>query len=183
MSEYFLIRVTSNYNLRKEKQATTLLQLQISVARTRAIPRINITRKTERSRYALLVSAQGGVYEWVLKWVCLGEPDAPTNVQVGDGASGANELKFTWTAPDHQCDTDFPVIRYRFLCSGGGSTPIDVISVSAEQSVAESSFQPSIRYNCSVSAENSIGNSSQSIPFLLRGEYRYFDQFPLTALL
>ena len=106
------------------------------------------------------------------KWVCLGEPDAPTDVKVGDGALGANELKFTWTAPVHECDADFPIIRYRFLCSEGGSTTIDAISVSTEQSVAELSFQPSIHYNCSVSAENTIGNSRQSNPFLLRGEYR-----------
>ena len=105
---------------------------------------------------------------------CLGEPDAPTGVLVGDGALGAGELKFAWMAPVHNCDTDFPVIRYRLLCRGGGSTRVDVIisAPSTEQSVPESSFHSSIHYNCSVSAENTIGNSSQSNPFLLMGEYR-----------
>ena len=104
--------------------------------------------------------------------VCLGEPDVPTDVKVGDGALGADELKFTWMAPVHSCDADFPVIRYRLLCrGGGGSTPVDVIvsAPSSERVVSESSFRSSIHYNCSVSAENTIGHSSWSNPFLLRG--------------
>ena len=103
---------------------------------------------------------------------CLGEPDAPTGVQVDDGALGADKLNFTWMAPVYDCDADFPVIRYRLLCRGGGSTPVDVIVPSSARVVSESLFQSPTHYNCSVSAENTIGNSSLSNPFLLRGEYR-----------
>ena len=113
------------------------------------------------------------ITEMSYRSACLGEPDSPTGVQVGDGALGADELNFTWKTLVHDC-TDFPVIRYRLLCRGGGSTPVNMIvsAPSTKQSVPESSFHSSIHYNCSVSAENTIGNSSQSNPFLLRGEYR-----------
>ena len=105
--------------------------------------------------------------------VCLGKPDAPTGVQVGDDASGANELKFMWTAfTAHYCDADFPV-RYRLQCTGGGSTPVNVIvsAPSTEHVVPESSFQSAVHYGCSVTAENAIGYSSPSNPFLLMGRY------------
>ena len=145
------------------------------MAHTRVVPKINTTHKIERLLYVLLVSARYMyMYLQIDRKLFLGEPDAPTAVQVSEGASEANELKFTWTAPIHYCDNDFPVTSYRLMCRGGGSTSVNVIvsAPSTERVVPESSFQSAVHYGCSVIVENAIGNSSQSNPFLLMGDYR-----------
>ena len=82
--------------------------------------------------------------------------------------------------PVFYCHTDFPITRYRFFCTGGGSTRVDKFLSAhfTEYAVPESRFRSGVHYSCSVIAENNIGQSGQSDPFLLRSEYtveiRYF---------
>eukprot|EP00118_Oscarella_pearsei_P022474 m.260236 g.260236 ORF g.260236 m.260236 type:complete len:191 (+) comp40433_c0_seq13:1291-1863(+) len=99
-------------------------------------------------------------------YVCISrEPDAPFGLSVSDGGTG--QLLFTWTAP---FDGFSVITSYGFSCVGSASPSVrrTVDPPVDQQTVAESSFQQSVEYTCTVNATNAIGTSSSSQPFVMK---------------